>query len=74
MVVLQPSSITQVMGLAKLLESKFQNSKRVIRQVPFLPQPSPHLLPPPRPSFPPQPPSTTPPQQSHSPPSPILPS
>ena len=30
--------------------------------MPFLPQPSPHLLPPPRPSFPPQPPSTTPPQ------------
>ena len=62
MTVLQPNSITQVMGLAKLLESKFQDSKRVIRQVPFLPQHSPHLLPPSRPSFPPQPPSSTPPQ------------
>jgi len=62
MVVLQPSSITLAMGLARLLESKFQDSKLSLRPMPFLPQPSPHLLPPTLPSFPPQPPSITPPQ------------
>jgi len=46
--VLQPISITQAMGLTKLLESKIQDSKRSFHFSHTLPQPSNHLLPSPR--------------------------
>jgi len=52
-VVLQPTSITQAMGLVKLLESKIHDSRKYYRN-PIIPQPSPHLLQPPRPPFQPQ--------------------
>jgi len=59
-VVLQPTSITQAMGLAKLLESKIHDSRKYYRN-PIIPQPSPHLLPPPpHPIFQPQTTTTTP--------------
>jgi len=46
--VLQPTSTTQAMGLAKLLKSKNNSAKRFIRSSAIMPQLSQHLLPPPR--------------------------
>ena len=57
--VLQSTSITYAMGLAKLLESKIHDSRKYYHN-PIILQPSPHLLPPPRPPFQPQTTTTTP--------------
>jgi len=58
-IVLQPTSITQAMGLVKLLESKIHDLRKYNCN-PIIPQTSPHLLPPPRPPFQPQTTTTTP--------------
>jgi len=50
-VVLQPTSITQALGIAKLLESKINDSKCYTRNSHPLSQPSQNLLPSPRLSF-----------------------